>query len=258
MGNRKQAATLLAGLAAFCGLLAGVASAGNPHGTPPGQAQAGNGNGNQSSQPPGQEKKQQASSADAQPTTADNSTGVKPSSTTQHQTTAAAGSNKTKRYGNGKTAGQIAMKNGASANTTLYGPGNSQPHKAAVCSKNGKTHQVDVHALKSHKAGACASAPASSPSGSVAGTSKTTASPPTGAPAGSTPAVRPTLATTQAVAGVAQAHMTSASPARTARAGSRAASGSGHGGVLGASKSKPITSTARPARAVVGKAQFTG
>lgn len=33
-----------------------------------------------------------------------------------------------KRYGNGKTAAQIANERGAHAGTKLYGPGNSQPH----------------------------------------------------------------------------------------------------------------------------------
>src|SRR5882757_3069748 len=133
----RTAATLVGCAMVISSVVAGVAAADNPHGTPPGQA-----------------KKEQTQAANSQPTTSDNSTGVKPSSTTDHNTTAA-GSNKTKQYGNGKTAGQIAMQNGASADTPLHGPGNSQPHKVAVCSKNGKSHQVDVHALKSHRANAC-------------------------------------------------------------------------------------------------------
>ena len=52
-----------------------------------------------------------------------------------------------KKYGNGKTAAQIATQNGAAPGTTLYGPGNSQPHKVVTC---GHPHGVDVHALKSH------------------------------------------------------------------------------------------------------------
>jgi hypothetical protein len=38
-----------------------------------------------------------------------------------------------RRSHNGKTAGQIAIANGAAASTILHGPGNSQPHKAAGC-----------------------------------------------------------------------------------------------------------------------------
>jgi hypothetical protein len=74
--------------------------------------------------------------------------GVKPSSETAHDTYAASSSKETKQYGNGKTAGQIAMQNGAGPTTMLHGPGNSQPHKAALCSGG---HEVDVHALKSKR-----------------------------------------------------------------------------------------------------------
>src|SRR6185437_8087130 len=42
-------------------------------------------------------------------------------------------------YGNGKTAGQVAISKGASSDTDLHGPGNSQPHK--ICGR-------DVHAYK--------------------------------------------------------------------------------------------------------------
>lgn len=89
-------------------------------------------------------------------TVADTSTtpqeGVKPANDTAHDTHAAASSDETKLYGNGKTAGQIAMQNGAAESTRLHGPGNSQPHKASPCS-NG--HEVDVHALKGKRQGSC-------------------------------------------------------------------------------------------------------
>jgi hypothetical protein len=85
-----------------------------------------------------------------------NSTGVKPSNDTAHDTHAEAQSDKTKEYGNGQTAGQIAEQNGAAGNTSLHGPGNSQPHKAAPCSGG---HEVDVHALKSHRSGSCGGGP---------------------------------------------------------------------------------------------------
>jgi len=64
----------------------------------------------------------------------------------RHDTHAAASSDKTKKYGNGKTAGQIAIQNGAAPTAILHGPGNSQPHKVAPCTGG---DEVDVHALKS-------------------------------------------------------------------------------------------------------------
>src|SRR3954470_1206609 len=131
----------------------------------------GNGNGNQagatapgnSGNAPGQVKKEAPAAAETPTTTTTAVTtttvatttvagptvasgeGVKPSNTTAHETHAQAQSKDTKKYGNGQTAGQIAMKNGASGKTVLHGPGNSQPHKAAPCSGG---HERDVHALK--------------------------------------------------------------------------------------------------------------
>ena len=82
-----------------------------------------------------------------------------------HDTHAPASSTKTKLYGNGKTAGQIAIHNGAPPSTVLHGPGNSQPHKASPCSGG---HEVDVHALKSRRHGStCGSV--SRPTGSNGG-----------------------------------------------------------------------------------------
>lgn len=86
--------------------------------------------------------------------------GVKPSNDTAHDTYAAASSDKTKQYGNGKTAGQIAMQNGAAPSTVLHGPGNSQPHKAAPCAGG---HEVDVHALKGKRGTSCGGQPQSPP-----------------------------------------------------------------------------------------------
>ena len=83
--------------------------------------------------------------------------GTKPASDTQKETHEAASSDKTKLYGNGQTAGQIAVQNGAPPSTILHGPGNSQPHKEALCSGG---HEVDVHALKGKRTGkSCGSAP---------------------------------------------------------------------------------------------------
>jgi hypothetical protein len=86
--------------------------------------------------------------------------GVKPSNDTAHDTRAAASSDETKQYGNGKTAGQIAVQNGAAPSTILHGPGNSQPHKAVPCSGG---HEVDVHALKGKRRKSCGTPPSSPP-----------------------------------------------------------------------------------------------
>ena len=102
----------------------------------------GNGNGNGASA--------SAPASTAEPTGP--SDGVKPSNSTAHNTNAAAGSNKTKKYGNGKTAGQIAIQHRYPSSGNLHGPGNSQPHKVTTC---GHRHGVDVHALKSHPGGSC-------------------------------------------------------------------------------------------------------
>ncbi|MFL5945348.1 MAG: hypothetical protein ACJ74C_07925 [Gaiellaceae bacterium] len=151
-------------------------------------AYAGNGNGNgkgnaggsesapgNSANAPGHEKQDDVAAASAATTTttavatttvaaaATPSEGVKPSNDTAHETHAQAQSNGTKLYGNGHNAGEIAIKNGASGNTVLHGPGNSQPHKADPC---GGGHERDVHALKGRHSAACGSnppAPSSTP-----------------------------------------------------------------------------------------------
>src|SRR6266508_3044478 len=47
----------------------------------------------------------------------------------RHDTHAAASSDKTKKYGNGKTAGQIAIQNGAAPTAILHGPGTRLQHE---------------------------------------------------------------------------------------------------------------------------------
>lgn len=77
--------------------------------------------------------------------------GVKPSSTTSHWTKTKVGDSPdvSKRYGNGKTAAQIAKSKGAPDSAVLTGPGNSQPHKISDCRhKSNKSGGVDVHAYK--------------------------------------------------------------------------------------------------------------
>jgi hypothetical protein len=120
------------------------------------------GHGN-SANAPGQLKKDDApaptvaapAQADATQEVSSAQSGVKPSNDTVHKTHAAASSDETKLYGNGKTAGQIAQRNGAAPSTVLHGPGNSQPHKASPCAGG---HQVDVHALKGKRGGRCGNA----------------------------------------------------------------------------------------------------
>jgi hypothetical protein len=61
---------------------------------------------------------------------------------------AAAKTDASKRYGNAKTAAQIAVSRGGSG-VTLKGPGNSQPHKVSTClHKSNPSGGVDVHAIK--------------------------------------------------------------------------------------------------------------
>ena len=204
--NKRYATAVLASLFGAA-ILSGVALAANPHGTPPGQAKGEAG------------------------ATVSASSGVKPSSSTNstHNTNAAAASTRTKIYGNGKTAGQIAMQKGAGASANLYGPGNSQPHKASLCA-NGKAHLVDVHALKAHGgAASCAS-------GSVSSTSSTSATGSAGVAANGTAGVS------------AEAHGTNGqkgafTPPSTTR----------NGGVQGA-----VAGQAKAARPVTGTANFTG
>ena len=117
------------------------------------------GHGN-SANAPGQLKKDEAPAptvvapavADATQQVSSAQSGVKPSNDTAHDTHAAASSDETKLYGNGKTAGEIAQRNGAAPSTVLHGPGNSQPHKASPCAGG---HEVDVHALKGKRGGSC-------------------------------------------------------------------------------------------------------
>ena len=174
-GRALRTACALTLLVLLGGAVTAVSVADNPHGTPPGQVgKSDNGNGNGKDSPAASQSSQastDASSNAATPTapppsdkyagcsgsTSTDGTGVKPSNSTKHFTCATAGSNQTKEYGNGKTAGQIAMSRGAPASTEIYGPGNSQPHKVATCDKNGKVHYKDVHAVKSYSSSGCAS-----------------------------------------------------------------------------------------------------
>jgi hypothetical protein len=152
-----------------------TALGGNPHGTPPGQQKKETGSTNAHVSVHAHAKAKAHGHVHASGSAkvhaavhthasagAGAQAGVKSSSSSSENTYAAAASNQTKLYGNGQTAGQIAMTNGAQANAVLYGPGNSQPHKMSC-----GAHWIDVHALKAH-AGACAGAAAAANAGASA------------------------------------------------------------------------------------------
>jgi trimeric autotransporter adhesin len=245
--NKRHAMVFLGSLLAAV-VLSGVAAAGNPHGAAPGQAKRQSSSGTTSAsasvsasasgKATARGRAKHSSTVTAGTSASGNATGVKPSSTTRFSTFAAAGSSSTKVYGNGRTAGQIAEENGAGASAMLYGPGNSQPHKAALCVTNGKLHLIDVHALKAHDAASCAAvsvSSSSSSSGSVLGSMFGSV---VGSLAGSV-------------------HGKSVGAKAGARAESRA---SNRSGVLGASHSLrgSVSAQAKPAHAVLGAASFTG
>jgi hypothetical protein len=144
----------------------------------------------------------------------------------------AAHADASKRYGNDTTAAQIANSRGAPSGTKLTGPGNSQPHKVAVCPrKTNRSGGVDVHAVKNYSSAQCVTTPTVS--------------------RGVTPTVTPTTKTTTVTPGanVTGAPTTSAGVAATTTTaapttqvttpqgsvlGSTAAQGKPAGGVLGA------------------------
>jgi hypothetical protein len=162
----KSTCVLVLGVFVFA--VPAYAGNGNGNGNDKGNAGASDATPGNSANAPGQVKKDTPPAAEtttvattttvaSQSTT---TTGVKPSNDTAHETHAPAQSDQTKLYGNGQTAGQIAIKNGASKSTVLHGPGNSQPHKAAPCSGG---HERDVHALKGRHAPSCGNTPTPPP-----------------------------------------------------------------------------------------------
>jgi len=132
--------------------------------------------------------------------------GMKPASFTSKNTLEAATSNKTKLYGNGTTAGQIAIQAGFGS-AMLFGPGNSQPHKTAC-----GAHMIDVHALKAHGGAAACATPSVS-------TSETSSVSPAQANVAASAAAQAAAANSQAAAGNSQ--------------------GAGNSGVLSAKASAP-------------------
>jgi hypothetical protein len=213
MKTNKRHLLVASGSLLAATILSGVAVAGNPHGSAPGQVKA-------------------KAHVHASASVSTNTAGVKPSSTTNasKNTNALAGSTRTKVYGNGKTAGQIAMQNGASSSTNLYGPGNSQPHKP-VCP--GAKPTFDVHALKAH--------------GGISACSSTSTSTSTST---SVPTSTSVTAHGNGVAGAKANGKGSTKGAFTPPSSTRT------GGTLGAQHS--VSNRARPAHAVLGSANFTG
>lgn len=261
--NRRHAMVFL-GTLSGAALLSGVAAAGNPHGTPPGQAkQSGHASIHatvhqsshttvhasahaqaQSSSHASAHVTPHAGVAVATSSSAGNSMGVKASAATGFNTHAAAASSSTKLYGNGHTAGQIAMKNGAGASAVLYGPGNSQPHKTGLCFGS-KMHLIDVHALKAHgNTAACASL------SDTIGITTTVSTPGTTGVHGNGHAYGHANGHGNGVAGVtahAGVHVKGAVKSTHAK-GSRVVAG----------VSGSVATQAKPATAVVGTANFTG
>ena len=185
------------------GVFAGSAYAGNGNGN--GNTN-GNGNGSSaapgnSADAPGQLKKEEpaAAPAGAAPVTTAPAPdppageGIKPANNTAKETHEQAASDKTKLYGNGQNAGEIAIKNGAGPRTVLHGPGNSQPHKASPCSGG---HEVDVHALKAHsRRGSCGGSPPGSTPSTPPSTVPQQPAPPVSESRPSSPAATPPLVT---------------------------------------------------------------
>jgi hypothetical protein len=96
-----------------------------------------------------------------------------------------------KRYGNGKTAAQIAVSRGG-IGVQLTGPGNSQPHKVWVCGKkNNKSGGVDVHAVKSYVNLGCTQTQTAAATTQSCGTTSTCSN--TAAVASVTPAASPVV-----------------------------------------------------------------
>jgi hypothetical protein len=243
--NRRHAMVFL-GTLSVAAVLSGVAAAGNPHGTPPGQAKKQSGRASVHATIHQSSHATVHATVHATPHTgvavtsssaAGNSVGVKSSEATRFNTHAAAASSSTKLYGNGRTAGQIAMQNGAGASAMLFGPGNSQPHKVALCA-NAQGHMIDVHALKAHGGVAACTVASISLNGTVGAHGNGNGH---AFGHGNGNGLGATVGTKTHVKGAIKA---------THSKRNRVLAGSG---VAGA-----VTAQARPAKAVVGAANFTG
>ena len=157
---------------------------------------------------------------------------MKPSAKTGFNTLVSASSNQTKLYGNGLTAGQIALLGGMGG-AMLFGPGNSQAH-LVLC--GGRA--FDVHALKAH-VGACTTTATAGGTALSATVSPNTVGAATNAHGSS--AAQTGLSTSAGLSASAGAHGTVATGANTSATGgvlgttATAASGNSNAGaVLGA------------------------
>jgi hypothetical protein len=165
----------------------------------------------------------------------------------------AAKADASKGYGNGTTAAQIANGRGAPAGTTLHGPGNSQPHKVAICpKKNNKSGGVDVHAVKSYSTAQCAAAGGPAPN---APTTQTKPTNPTGPVVSVTaPAPGPT-----ASVGVSAGLGVRGAPQGGLPQGGAPQGGAAQGGVLGVSEAQSAGGVLGAIEAVgEGALPFTG
>jgi hypothetical protein len=236
---KKLAAALAAAVAMVAlAALSGVALAG-AHGN-------GNGNGNGNS--PTASSDQQAGVKPGNDTKKDQTCttgGGQGSSATCSSSTYPGKSDSSKRYGNGKTAAQIANGKGAPSGTPVYGPGNSQPHK--ICGR-------DVHA---YKGGDCAKQKPPKTQTTTA-TTTTTAAQVQVAPPATTTTVATTTTTTKTAA------VTTTTTAAAASLGSSTPapppSPSAQSGVLGATKSlsAPASTPTRAPAGVLGTLKTLG
>lgn len=229
---KKSAAAVAAAVAVLAlGLLSGVALAGD-HGVH------------------GSQNAQQGTTSDQQP-------GVKPSNGTSKDQTCTTGggqgssatcqsstypgsSDASKRYGNGKTAAQIANGKGAPSGTPIYGPGNSQPHK--ICGR-------DVHAYGKGHRSKCGSTQEKPPPTTTTTVPKTTSSAATetstvAAATVTTTTSSTSTSTTTTTAAASLGSSTPTPPSSTAP-----------GGVLGASKTLHAPSTHHAPGGVLGAAK---
>jgi hypothetical protein len=212
---------------------------------------------------PGQQKKADASSTAGTSSTAGSPSqggnadasqpGMKPANNTAHGTSctyqssttctanqpatsqASAKQDASKHYGNNKTAAQIAASKGVPAGSTIYGPGNSQPHKVTC---PGSTKGPDVHAYKSGKH-SCATTSVS-----------------TSVPANNTAPVQSNTAAAQSNTAAVQSNTAPAqsntAPAQVTQVNGAAPAVSSAGGVQGTTTTVGKPKTARAHHGVLG------
>ncbi|HLY94342.1 MAG TPA: hypothetical protein VKP14_05815 [Gaiellaceae bacterium] len=259
-------------LAVAAALFATTALADNGNGKDNGNSANAPGQVKQAGEPAQQQAAQpQPQAAQPQPQAAqpvaqsDTAPGIKPSNTTDKNTKCTTGGgtgasatctssnpkttkvDASKRYGNGTTAAQIANSRGAPAGTVISGPGNSQPHKVAVCpGKTNKSGGRDVHAVKSYSTASCAPQTTSSSSAAVSSSASTQSSSSASESSSSASVTQSATQSTQTPAAMAQ---TSAAPAQSA---APATSPGAESGVLGTVKALTPSSPKHANAGVLG------